>query len=338
MDILRTAEQFRIDGRPISAVPVSGGHINDTFRVCVTGERRYILQRINKTVMKNPPLVMENIAAVTEHLRKKGIETLTIIPPKEGGLCFERNGEYYRMYGFIENAVNRLRPSSAEDFRAAGEAFGAFIEALSDMPVGKVHIIPKASHDTLFHLSCLNEAIDRDAAGRCAEAEAEIKLALSKKNYARVIQPRLISGEIPLRIVHNDSKYSNIMIDSSTHKARCILDLDNVMPGSLLSDYGDSIRSGCDIDGSFCSELMYAYRDGFLSSAKSITEKELELLSAAPLVITYENAIRYLADYLNGDVYFKVRYPKHNLDKFRKRMKLLKSMEESPALKQVKNF
>lgn len=333
MDILKTAELFRIDGHPISASPISGGHINDTYLVSTTVGRRYILQRINKNVMKNPPLVMENIAAVTEHLRKKGIETLTIIPPLEGGLCCERGGEFYRMYVFIENATNRVKPSSAEDFRGAGEAFGAFIEALSDMPVGKVNIIPEASHDALYHLSRLKAAVRLDAAGRAAQAEAEIELALSKSEYADVIRPRLISGELPLRIVHNDSKYSNIMIDSSTHKARCILDLDNVMPGSLLSDYGDSIRSGCDMDGSFCPELMRAYREGFLGAAKSITENELALLPAAPLVITYENAIRYLTDYLNGDVYFKVGYPQQNLNIFRKRMRLLKSMEESPYLK-----
>lgn len=330
MDILEIAEKFNVYGKPVSAVPISGGHINDTCRITTTGPRRYILQRINKSVMKNPPLVMENIAAVTEHLRKKGIETLTIVPTLNDELCCQYGGEYYRMYLFIENASSCLSPASAEDFKGAGEAFGTFIEALHDMPVGKVHILPRASHDTLFHLSRLKTAIEEDIAGRASGAEKEIELALSKSGYARFIQPLLVSGELPLRIVHNDSKYSNIMIDTTTHKARCILDLDNVMPGSLLSDYGDSIRSGCDINCRFSPELMLAYREGFLGAAHSITKKELELLPIAPAVITYENAIRYLTDYLNGDVYFKVKHPRHNLEKYMKRMWLLESMEESP--------
>ncbi len=270
---------------------------------------------------------MDNIAAVTEHLRSKGLETLTIVPDREGRICREEDGEFYRMYDFIENASVSLAPESAEDFCGAGRAFGGFIEALSDMPVGKVHILPKASHDTQFLLARIRRALAADRAGRCAAAKEEIALAEEKSGYARLIQPLLVSGEIPLRIVHNDSKYSNIMIDTETHCARCILDLDNVMPGTLLTDYGDSVRSGCDVDGKFSPELMRAYREGFLSAAVSITPRELELLPLAPKVVTYENALRYLTDYLCGDVYFKIRYPDHNLDKFRRRMKLLADME-----------
>ncbi|MGN1098536.1 MAG: phosphotransferase enzyme family protein [Clostridia bacterium] len=328
MDIIRAAEHFNIEGCPVSAVPISGGHINDTCRITASSGKRYILQRINTHVMKNPPLVMENIAAVTAHLRKKGMETLTIVPTLEGELCLKLGEDYYRMYLFIENARCYLSPDSAEDFRSAGEAFGGFIEALSDMPVGTVHIIPKASHDTVFHLSRLTRAVEADSLGRADKIKGDIEKAMTKKAYARIIQPLLTSGEIPIRIVHNDSKYSNIMIDCETHKARCILDLDNVMPGSLLCDYGDSIRSGCDIDGRFSAELAKAYTEGFLGAAASITKKELELLPLAPLVITYENAIRYLTDYLEGDVYFKTRYSGQNLDKFRKRMRLLADMEE----------
>ncbi len=326
MDILEAARQFDIEGSPVSAVPISGGHINDTCRITSASGRRYILQRINTRVIKNPIPVMENIAAVTAHLREKRIETMTIIPPVQGGLCLQLGGEYYRMYSFIENARCYLSPRNADDFKSAGAAFGGFIEALSDIPVGTVHIIPKASHNTEFHFSCLQKAVRDDALGRADKVEADIQLALSKKNYAEIIRPRLISGELPIRIVHNDSKYSNIMMDSVTHRARCILDLDNVMPGSLLSDYGDSVRSGCDRDGVFDKEFMAAYTEGFLSSV-SPTKEELELMPVAPLIITYENAIRYLTDYLEGDIYFKIRYPDENLEKFRRRMALLADME-----------
>lgn len=328
MEIIEIARKFDIDGEPLTSEPVTGGHINDTYRV-TTSRGRYILQRINRRVMKNPPLVMENIAAVTAHLRGKGIETLNIISPLEGGLCLRLGEDYYRMYDFIEGAESRLRPLTPEDHRAAGEAFGSFIEALSDMPVGKIHMLPLASHDTGFHLSRLRLAAETDAAGRAHGAARDIELALSKERYASVIRPLLLSGELPLRVVHNDTKYSNIMIDTATHRARCILDLDNVMPGSLLGDYGDAIRSGCDGGGFFRAELLPPFREGFLGSVVSLTEAEAELLPAAPLIITYENAVRYLTDYLCGDVYFKTRYPSHNLDKFRARMRLLADMEQS---------
>lgn len=329
MNILKIAEEFLLDGKPVSAVPISGGHINDTNKIETNSGAKYVLQKINRRVMKNPPLVMENINAVTEHLRSKGIETISLIYPREGGLCLLKDGEYYRMYVFIDNADCFLSPRSEEDFKSAGMAFGTFIEALSDMPVGKTHIIPNASHDTVYHLNRFKRTVEEDPAGRVKNVAEEIDLALSKSSYAKMIQPLLASGEIPLRIVHNDTKYSNIMIDSQSHKARCILDLDNVMPGTLLSDYGDSIRSGCDRDGKFCPKLMRAYTEGFLDSVKSITEKERELMPVAPLVITYENAIRYLTDYLLGDVYFKIHSPDQNVQKFHRRMGLLEDMEKN---------
>lgn len=328
MDILKIAEKFSIEGRPVSAMPISGGHINDTFRITTTSSVKYIFQRINRRVLKDPPMLMENVAAVTSHLRGKGVETLTIVPTLENEMYCLHEGEYYRMYTFVGNAVSMLSPASAEDFRSAGEAFGAFIEALSDMPADKVHIIPKASHNTQFHLDCFKKAVKEDSVGRADGVRQEIELVLARARYAEAIQPLLSSGEIPLRIVHNDTKFSNIMIDTDTHKARCILDLDNVMPGSLLTDYGDSIRSGCDLGGTFSEELMLAYRDGFLSSALSVTDREKELMSVAPAVVTYENAMRYLTDYLSGDVYFKVERPGQNLETFRRRWKLLDSIEQ----------
>ncbi|MCH5188814.1 MAG: aminoglycoside phosphotransferase family protein [Oscillospiraceae bacterium] len=332
MDIIEIARKFAIDGEPFSASPIDGGHINDTY--CITTSRnRYIFQRINRRVMNDPPLIMENIAAVTAHLHKKGIETLTIVPPLIGGLCLLHDGEYYRMYDYIEGAESRLSPPTAEDFRAAGEAFGSFIEALSDLHIEKVNMLPLASHDTGFHLSRLKMAIEADRAGRVRDARKDIELALSKAGYADIIRPRIISGEIPVRTVHNDSKYSNIIVDTGTHQAKCILDLDNVMPGSLLTDYGDAIRSGCDDNGRFKADLLPPFRDGFLSAVHSITPAERELLPIAPLIITYENAIRYLADYLSGDVYFKTDYPGHNLNKFRMRMRLLADMEDSEGIK-----
>lgn len=325
---MEIARKFAIDGEPLSAMPIDRGHINDT-RCITTDKNRYILQRINRQVINDPPLVMENIAAVTAHLHKKGIETLTIVPPLSGGLCLLHDGEYYRMYDYIEGAGSCILPPAAEDFRAAGEAFGSFIEALSDMPIEKVNMMPMASHDTGFHLSRLMKAIEADRAGRVSGVREDIELALSKTGYADIIRPLLISGEIPLRTVHNDSKYSNIIIDTKTHRARCILDLDNVMPGSLLSDYGDAIRSGCDDNGRFREDLLPPFREGFLGAVHSITPAERELLPVAPLIITYENAIRYLTDYLSGDVYFKTDCPSRNLDNFRMRMRLLADMENS---------
>ncbi len=327
MDILSKAGKFNVDYEPVSYEQVSAGHINDTYTVTDASGKRYILQRINTDVMKNPPLVMENIAAVTSHLRKKDIETVRIISPRGGGLCIRLEDGWYRMYDFVEGASCYLMPESSLAFKSAGAAFGGFIEALSDMPLGEMYITLKASHNTSFHLSCLAGAIREDPVGRCGSIKEDISLAMSKRGLANIIGPLMASGELPLRVVHNDTKYSNIMIDSRTHKARCILDLDNVMTGTLLGDYGDSIRSGCDMDGVFNKELMDAYTEGFLS-AVSVTKKELELMPVAPLVITYENAIRYLTDYIEGDVYFKTLYPGENLDKFRLRMKLLADMEK----------
>ena len=329
--------------------PVQGGHINDTFSI-ETAEGVFILQRINRFVFPSPEHIMENIAAVTEFLREK-IQRRSGDPLREtlhirrtvDGQSFVRDeaGEYWRCMTFIPDATAHETATGTGMLREAGYAFGNFQSMLSDYPADTLHeIIPKF-HDTPDRFRQLKEAVDKDTAGRKKDAQPELDFAFAREQNCGLLMNLLREGKLPLRVTHNDTKMSNVLIDDVTGKAVCVIDLDTVMPGLTAFDFGDSIRAGAataaedETDLSkvhFDLERFEAYARGFLAAAgDALTETELETLPDGAILMTFEVGIRFLADFLNGDVYFRTAYPTHNLDRARNQFKLVEEMEQKRA-------
>ncbi len=328
------------------AVPLSGGHINDTFAVD-SPAGRFVLQRINRYVFPSPEDVMENIIGVTDFLREKLARqggdprrgTLTVRRTTDGAGFFRDDaGEYWRCTAFIPGASAHETAAGPEMLLEAGRAFGEFQRMLSDYPAETLHeIIPKF-HDTPDRFRQLREAAQTDAAGRRKDAEAELAFAFDREKGCGLLMDLLAEKRLPLRVTHNDTKMSNVLIDDVTGKAVCVIDLDTVMPGLAAFDFGDSIRAGASTaaeDETDLSKVRFdlarfeAYTRGFLSAAGSaLTSEELRTLPDGAILMTFEVGIRFLADYLNGDVYFRTAYPSHNLDRARNQFKLVKDMEE----------
>ena len=328
---------------------VHGGHINDTYAVEVSGGR-FVLQRINRYVFPSPENIMENIAAVTEFLREK-IEGRGGDPLREtlhirktvDGQSFVRDeaGEYWRCMTFIPDATAHETATGIEMLREAGFAFGNFQSMLSDYPADTLHeIIPKF-HDTPDRFRQLREAVEKDLSGRKKDAQPEVDFAFAREQKCGLLMDLLRDGKLPLRVTHNDTKMSNVLIDDMTGKAVCVIDLDTVMPGLTAFDFGDSIRAGAATAAEdetdlgkvhFDLDRFGAYAKGFLSAAgDALTETELETLPDGAILMTFEVGTRFLADFLNGDVYFRTAYPTHNLDRARNQFKLVEEMEEKRA-------
>ena len=335
--------QFDIN---IEASPYGEGHINDTYLADVTPEK-FILQRINHNIFKSPEQVMSNIVLVTDYLRKIIIEnggnpdreTLTVVKTRDGKDFYKSDdGNYFRMYLFIDNATTYQVVEKPEHFYYAAKAFGKFQKHLSNFPAEKLYETIPNFHNTKIRFDNLLTAIKEDKVGRKNEVMAEIIFALAREKEVSVVVDAIQNGEVPLRVTHNDTKLNNVMIDDITGEGVCVIDLDTVMPGSLLYDYGDSLRFGTnpaqedekDLSKVFCDlNLFEQFTKGFLEElGDSITKREIELLPFSAILMTYECGIRFLADYLNGDTYFKIHKPEHNLDRARTQFKLVADMEE----------
>lgn len=319
------------------------GHINDTY--IVYAQPSYILQRINKAVFTDPPAVMENILGITEYLREKiksaggnpDRETLNLIRTTDGKPYYmDENGEYYRVYKFIENARSYDLVESPEQLYQAAKAFGRFQNMLADYPTDKLNETIVDFHNTKVRYEQFKAALANDKAGRAKEVAAEIQFVLDREGDAGVIVDGIADGRIPLRVTHNDTKLNNVMLDNDTGEGVCVIDLDTVMPGSLLYDYGDALRFGGstgaedekDLDKiCFSVENFEAFTRGFMEELPSMTEEERKLLPFSIKLMTLECGSRFLADYLNGDVYFKTHYPEHNLDRCRTQLKLVADIE-----------
>jgi Ser/Thr protein kinase RdoA (MazF antagonist) len=322
------------------------GHINDTYLATIS-PNKYILQRINHNIFKNPEKLMKNIFLVTEFLREKIInnggdpnrETLTVIKTRDGKDLYKtNNGNYFRMYLYVDDANTYQIVEKKEQFYNAARAFGKFQRWLTDFPAEKLYETIISFHNTKVRFGNLIKAINEDKAGRKNEVLAEIEFALKREKDTCIIVDALNKKEIPLRVTHNDTKLNNVLFDKETDEAICVIDLDTVMPGSLLYDYGDAIRFGAssgaedekNLDKIYCDlELFKAFTKGFLQElGDSITKKEIELLPFSAKLMTYECGIRFLTDYLNGDTYFKIHRVEHNLDRARTQFKLVADMEE----------
>ncbi len=346
------AEAFAFAGS-IQSISICGnGHVNQTF-VVETTERRYILQHLNTSVFKRPHEVMANIEAVTEHLRRCLIAagedaergTMRVIYTHNGAHGYtDSEGRFWRAYDFVENTICRLLVDSPETFARVGEAFGDFQRRLSDFPAETLYESIPLFHDTTNRYANFLASLQADPMDRAKDIEPEIRAIQGRADRVSLIVDALASGEIPLRVTHNDTKLSNLLLDAETEKSVCIIDLDTVMPGSALYDFGDSIRAGAssaDEDEQDLSKVHFlpamfeAYAYGFLKgTAGALTPRELELLPDGAYLMTLECAIRFLGDYLDGDIYFHTTYPTHNLIRARTQLKLLEEMDACmPALR-----
>ncbi len=340
----KAAEGQFLPGDLEEICPYGSGHINDTF--LVRKEKRYILQRMNRNIFTDPQGVMENILGVTKFLKEKieaaggdtVRETLTVIPTKSGeSLYWDSQGDCWRMYHFIEDAISYDRVESEQDFYESAVAFGNFQQMLADYPAGTLHETIPGFHDTKARYEVFLKAVEADICGRAKDVAKEIAFFQERKEIASVLGDMLAAGELPLRVTHNDTKLNNIMMDAKTGKGICVIDLDTVMPGLAVHDFGDSIRFGAstgdedepDLSKVNCDlHLFQLYTEGFLKGCQgSLTQAERTMLPMGAKVMTYECGMRFLTAYLQGDTYFKTHREGHNLDRCRTQMKLVSDME-----------
>ena len=341
MDMNKIAEQFATEGKVVNVAPFGNGHINGTWKVETDTGRQYVLQRVNSTVFKDTDGLMNNFVAVTDWLRKKDPDprhVLTLVPLKDGRKWLpEENGDCWRLVDMIGDSICLDLPECPADFELIGEAFGRFQMLLSDFPARElVETIPHF-HDTPDRYRQLEEAIARDAAGRLKDVGPEVAFFRARKADMAYVTDLLAAGKLPLRVTHNDTKTNNIMLDKDTKAPLCVLDLDTVMPGLAGNDFGESIRYGASTAAedeqdlskvSMSLEMFEAYARGFLKACGSqLTPLEKETLPMCARLMTMENGMRFLADHLNGDVYFSIHRPNQNLDRSHAQMKLVTEME-----------
>lgn len=345
------AESFAFGGEVLDVAPYGNGHINDTYAVtCQNGDGkvRYILQRLNGNVFPDRAGLMRNMIAVTEYMRAAVLreggdperECLRLIPTSDGQpYLTDENGDVWRATQFIENTDAYLVADDAEMFRDAGRAFGKFMQNLDGFDAkGLFEVIPHF-HDTVSRFAAFESALERNASGRKDGAADEIAFVLARKDGCDVLVKGLAEGSLPTRVTHNDTKLNNVLIDVDTKKSVCVIDLDTVMAGSMLYDFGDGVRVGCSTAAEDEKDLgkvhfdinMYrAFERGFLKGmGNTVTPKEKSLMSAAARLMTFECGMRFLTDYLSGDVYFKTKYAEHNLVRARTQFKLVEEMEKA---------
>ncbi|HEX9860505.1 MAG TPA: aminoglycoside phosphotransferase family protein [Nitrospirota bacterium] len=341
---------FSVPGTLVRADRFGSGLINDTW-LCEFresgGMRKYILQRINTAVFGNPGEVMENVELVTSHitdrLRSRGVQDPAAVTPAlirtRNGRSYLRDdaGAFWRMFHFIESGVVYDAVIDVKHAYEVGRGLGLFQSLVSDLSPDKLYDTLPGFHHTPKYLLELDEAFKADVKGRAAGVAAEREFVDQRRQIAPLLTDLLASGEIPLRVVHNDSKVNNVMIHAETREALCMLDLDTVKPGIVHFDFGDCVRSAANPAGEDAADLsrvgidlslFEAVAGGYLREAEGfLTQKEIELLPASVKVITFELGMRFLADYLRGDTYFRITHPGHNLHRARVQFRLLESIE-----------
>ncbi len=339
------------DKKCVDIRPHGEGHINDTFAATIQDadgtQKRVIFQKINHSIFTDTDGLMNNIWGVTNFLKdiivKNGgdpnRETMTVIKTLDGKFLYnDEGGNYWRAYDFIEGTNCFQSIESDEDFYNCGAAFGNFQRQLADYPADELCETIVNFHNTESRLRDFEEAVKKDVMGRAKDVQPEIEFALQRKESACEIVNLLRDGKMPLRVTHNDTKLNNILFDAQTGKALCIIDLDTVMPGAAAYDFGDSIRFGASTGAEdetdlskieMSLHLFEVFTKGYLSVAKEfLTETELYSLAIGAKIMTFECGIRFLADYLSGDTYFKIHRERHNLDRCRTQFKLVDDMEK----------
>ncbi len=351
LDFDKIVSHFKFKGEFIRAEQIESGHINDTciayFRQVDGTTLRYILQRINHFVFKKPEQVMANILAITTHLHEKTIveggdpyrETLTLIPACNGSMYHRTDrGDYWRAYIFIDNALTYQIPQSPQHVYNAARAYGRFQQSLGDFPVEQLHETIPDFHNSSLRYKTFIHVLENDEHNRAMGVKNEIEFVLQRADDMPVLVDLVETGKLPVRVTHNDTKFNNVMIDDETGEGICVIDLDTVMPGSLLYDYGDAIRSITNTAEEderdlsmvhFSLETFERYTQGYLDATRDTLEPmEIENLAFSARLMTLECGMRFLTDYINGDIYFRTKHENHNVDRCRTQFKLVKEMEK----------
>ena len=342
--------QFQYEGNYVDYEVNNSGLINHTyilrFRDDSGREIKYSLQRVNTNVFKDPIALMKNIFSVSEHLRSKLLaagedadrHALRFIRTKNKKLgYYDKDGDFWRTYVYVDGVVAHNSIERPQQFRNAGAGFGRFQNLLSDFPSDMLTETIPRFHDTVNRYHNLMSALAADKAGRAAQVKDEIAFAKAHRQYCSVILDGLADGTIPCRVTHNDTKLNNVLMDEVTDEAVCVIDLDTIMPGSALYDFGDSIRFGTNSAAEdepdltkvhFVSELFKEFTEGFLSEvARDLTAAEIENLAVSAIIMTLECGMRFLTDYLDGDVYFHTERENQNLDRAHTQFRLVEEME-----------
>jgi Ser/Thr protein kinase RdoA (MazF antagonist) len=344
--LLNILSQFKLDEKAVSAEPFGNGHINDTLKVTTeSGKSKYVLQRINHLIFTNVDMLQNNIQIVTTHIREKleakgesdiDRKVLTFLPTKEGKYYYFDGDSYWRVSLLIPNSTS-FEEVSPELSYEAGNAFGEFQSMLSDIPEGTLGETIPNFHNMEFRLQQFHDAIKENAAGRLDEVK-DLIAEVEKRAYDMCIQERLYrEGKLKKHINHCDTKVNNMLFDTDTKQVLCVIDLDTVMPGFVLSDIGDFIRTGANTGAeddenldnvNVNMDIFKAYTRGYMEKAKSfLTPTEIHLLPYGGRLLTYMQTVRFLTDYINGDTYYKTHKPKHNLIRTKAQYKLLQSLE-----------
>ena len=339
-ELMPVLAAFRLDSKVVSCERYGCGHINVTYLVVTESGRRYILQKVNNHIFKDVDGLMENIIAVTGHLRQQISDprrVLTLVPTVDDKLYLHHeDGSYWRVYDFVEGSLCLQAPECADDFYQSAVAFGDFQQQLKDFPAHTLHEVIPRFHNTADRYRIFREVLAKDPMGRAESVKEEIEFALAREAEAATLVNLLSEGKLPLRVTHNDTKLNNVMLDDATRKPLCVIDLDTVMPGLAAYDFGDSIRFGAataaedekDLSKMEMSlELFKTYTEGFLSACPGLTDLERETLPMGAKLMTLECGVRFLTDYLDGDHYFAVHREGQNLDRCRTQFKLVADME-----------
>ena len=348
-EIRDVVSRLAFAGRLTGVEEIKSGHVNRTYRLTFESPNdRYILQKINTYAFHRPDQLMENAQKVTAHLESKlraagespDRRGLEFVPARAGGfLAQDAQGGAWRAYRFVDEAFAYDRVEKPAHFREAGRAFGQFQRLLADFPASELHETIPFFHHTPRRFADFVGAVARDEAGRVRAVEKEIDFFFDRRKMMDQIVRRIEDGALPLRVTHNDTKINNVLIDAHTERALCVIDLDTVMPGSALYDFGDAIRFGAATAAEDEAEgmgldmnLFGEFTEGFLEQVNGfLTPEEIQLLPLGVQVITCEIAMRFLADYLQGDPYFKIDHPQHNLARARAQMALLEDVERKYA-------
>lgn len=342
MDLKQIFNEFLPYKKCIHYEKYGNGHINVTYLAITDHHESYIIQKINKFVFKDIDLLMNNICEVTQFLAKKNIESIQMLKSKTDKYYIEDAGEFYRMYRFIDDTMTFEKPEGLKTVKNSAEAFGRFHKNLSDLDANKLGEVIPHFHDTPKRYNDLLNALKEDKMNRAKNVQKEIAIVEKYKNQLSLITDGLANGEVLLHITHNDPKINNALFDTKTHLFRSIIDLDTVMPGSILYDFGDALRSlftgdkedSIDYESVLGDyEIYETYLNSYFAETKSfLTKREKELFPYAPFILSIECGIRFLEDYLRGDVYFHTKYPEHNLNRAKTQLNLASSIIENISI------
>ncbi|MDO4976482.1 MAG: aminoglycoside phosphotransferase family protein [Eubacteriales bacterium] len=335
-EIWNVSSFFDLEGELISVEPHGNGHINRTYMLCSTTGKRYILQKLSDAF--DIEKLMANVSSVITYIKEHfdPSSTMNLVYTKNGkSYHHDENGDY-RVFDFVEHSKVLQNAETAEDFYQSAIAFGSFQNMLADFPAETLSEPIVNFHNTIDRYRIFHETLERDPMGRAKEVEEEIAFVLSEEEEAGTLQRMRESGQLPLRVTHNDTKLNNVLLDKESGKPICVIDLDTVMPGLSVYDYGDSIRFGAstaledeqDLSKVLLDlDLFRIYTKGFLEACPNLTEEEIAMLPMGAKIMTLECGVRFLTDHIDGDHYFNIHKEGQNLDRARTQFKLVQEME-----------